>query len=145
MADANFTNLADHLARARIDFSADTFKALLVTAVPSATDLDTWVARADVTTETSGTGYTAGGFAVTPAVGALDTTNNLVPITWAPTAANPQYTASTISAVGAIIYQSTGAAANDLLVSFVDFGGPVASSNGNYSVTFTGALDIDVG
>lgn len=72
----------------------------------------------------------------------MDAVNNKVPITFAPTTANPQYTGSTISSVGAIIYLSTGTAANDLLVAFVDFGGTVSSSSGNYSVTFSTALDI---
>ena len=39
MASANFTNLTDHLAKAAINFSSDTFKAILVTAVPSESDL----------------------------------------------------------------------------------------------------------
>lgn len=141
MASANFRNLTRALALADINFQNDTFKALLVTAVPSENNLDTWVDRADVTTEHAASGnYTPGGFAVTASVGAVDTTNNWVEITFSAT--NPVFTGSTISAVGAIVYQSTGVAGTDLLVSFVDFGETVSSTNADYSVTFTVPLRI---
>lgn len=141
MASSNFRNLPRALALGQIDFSTGAFKAILVTAVPSETELDTWLDRADVTTEHAATGgYTAGGFAVTASVGAVDTTNNRVDVTFSVT--NPVYSGSTLSAVGCIVYLSTGVAANDLLVSFVDFGSTVSSTNGDYSVTFSTPLRI---
>lgn len=141
MASANFRNLPRALALGQIDFSTATFKALLVTVAPTETELDTWVDRADVTTEHAATGaYTTGGFAVTASVGAVDTTNNRVDVTFSAT--NPVFSVSTISAVGAIVYLSTGTAANDLLVSFVDFGSTVSSTNGDFSVTFSAPLRI---
>ena len=141
MASANFTNLADHLAKAAINFSTDSFKCLLVSSVPSSANLDAWVNRSDVTNEVTGTGYTAGGVAVTLTVGSVDTTNNRVPVT--PSNLSPGWTSSTISAVGAIIYKSTGTSSTDKLVSFVDFSGTVSSSSGNYSVTFSTPLYIN--
>ncbi len=136
MASANFTNLTDHLAKAAVNFSTDTFKAILVTAVPSESDLDTFINRSSVTTEHAATGgYTAGGFAVTASVGAVDTTNNRVAVTY--TCGSPTYTSATLSAVGCIIYKSTGNAATDKLLHFVDFGGTVTSTAGNYTVTFS--------
>lgn len=141
MASSNFRNLPLALALGQIDFSNATFKALLVTAVPSESELDTWVDRVDVTTEHAATGaYTTGGFAVTASVGAVDATNNRVDITFSAT--NPVFSTSTISAVGAIVYVSTGTAANDLLVAFVDFGATVSSTNGDFSVTFSTPLRI---
>lgn len=141
MASANFSNLPAALAKAQIDFETATFKALLVTDVPSEAELDTWIDRADVTTEHAASGaYTTGGFAVTATLEALDTTNNRQDITFAAT--NPVFTSSTISAVGAIVYVSTGTAANDLLVAFVDFGATVESTNGDFSVTFSTPLRI---
>lgn len=142
MASANFTNLSDHLAKAQINFSTASFKCLLVSAVPSATDLDTWINRSSVTTEVTGTGYTTGGVAVTATVGSVDTTNNRVPITFGNL--SPGWTTATISAVGAIIYLNSGAAATDKLVQFVDFGGTVSSTAGNYSVTFSTPIYINV-
>lgn len=142
MASANFTNLADHLAKGAINFSTASFKCILVSAVPSATELDTWINRSSVTTEVTGTGYTTGGVAVTATVGAVDTTNNRVTITFGNL--SPGWTSSTITAVGAIIYLNSGAAATDKLVQFVDFSGTVSSTAGNYSVTFSTPIYINV-
>ena len=61
MASTNFTNLTDHLAKAAINFSTDSFKCMLVTSVPSEANFDAWVNRSDVTNEHAATGgYTAG-------------------------------------------------------------------------------------
>jgi hypothetical protein len=140
MASGNFRNLTRAFAMADVDFAVDTFKCLLVSSL-SAAQLDTWTVRSNVTVEIAATGgYTAGGFAVTASVGSVDTVNDWTEVTFS--ASNPVYTSSTISAVGGLIYKSTGVAANDLLVAFVDFGGTVASSSGNYSVTFTTPLRI---
>lgn len=136
MASANFLNLTDHLARGAINFATDTFKAILVTAVPSESDLDTFINRSSVTTEVAATGgYTAGGFGVTATVGSVDTTNNRIAVTY--TCASPTYSSATISAVGCIIYKSTGSSATDKLAHFIDFGGTVSSTSGNYTVTFS--------
>lgn len=141
MASANFRNLADHLAKAAINFGTDTFKCLLVSAVPSESNLDAWINRSDVTTEVTGTGYTAGGVAVTATVGAVDTTNNRVSVTFGNLA--PGWASSTITAAAALIYKSTGTASTDKLVSMVDFGGNVSSTNGNFSVSFSTPLYIN--
>jgi hypothetical protein len=141
MASANFRNVTQALAKAQINFSTGAFKALLVTAVPNASALDTWIDRADVTGEHAASGgYTTGGFDVTASVAAVDTVNDCTDVTFSVT--NPVYTAATISAVGCIIYLSTGVAANDLLCCFVDFGGTVASVASTYDVTFSSALRI---
>lgn len=141
MASANFRNLADHLAKAAINFSTDSFKVLLVSSIPSETNLDSWINRSDITNEVTGTGYTAGGIAVTATVGTLDTTNNRQSVTFGNL--SPGWTSATISAVGAIIYKSTGTATTDKLVQFIDFNGTVSSTSGNYSVTFSTPLYIN--
>lgn len=149
MASRNFLYLADNLAKANIDFDTGAFKALLLDngAEPTDTELDTWVDRADVDTasrEHAATGgYAQGGFGCDSVV-AIDAANNKVTVTITPTSANPQYTSSTINSIGAIIYLSTGAAANDLLVGYVYFGGIISSDNGDFNVTFTDPLDISV-
>jgi flagellar basal body rod protein FlgG len=141
MASANFTNLTDHLARAGVQFATDSFKFLLVASLPSEGNLDSWVNRSDVTGEATGTGYTAGGVAVTVTVGSVDTTNNRTPVTLTNLA--PGWTTSSISAVGGILYKNSGSAATDKLVSLVDFGGTVTSTLSNYNVTFTTPLYIN--
>lgn len=142
MASANFSNITDHLSRAAVNYATDTFKAILVTSVPSESNFDTWVNRSDVTNEHGATGgYTAGGFSVTASVGAVDTTNNRVAVTF--TCASPTYSSATLSAVGCIIYKSTGTSSTDKLLHFVDFGTTVSSTAGNFTVTFTTPLYIN--
>ncbi len=152
MASANFTNLSLHIANADIDFGAGTFKAMLMDdgITPTETELDTWVTRADVDAAArehavSGN-YVAGGFDCTVTVNATDTTNNLTAITIEPAVGNGNavFSNASISSVGIIIYFSTGAAASDLLISFVDFNGTITSTNGDFNVTFDNDLEISV-
>lgn len=98
---------------------------------------DTHADRADITQEVSGGGYTAGGQAVvspaltvaTPAAAQMNYDTN-----------DPSWAASTITnAMAAVIYNSTGVAANDLLVSLSDFVTAASTSNG----TFTIAVDTN--
>jgi hypothetical protein len=140
MASSNYRNLADHLARGAINFATGSFKCMLLSALPSESDLDTHIFRSSISTEVTGAGYTAGGVAVTATVGAVDTTNNRVPITFTNLA--PGWTSATITAVCAVIYQNVGTAGTDKLVQVVDFGGTVSSTSGNYSVTFSTPLYI---
>jgi len=152
MASQNFTNLSQHQAKGTIDFSADTFYALLInTTVPSEANLDAWVFRSDVTDEHAVSGnYTAGGFACTATVDALDTANNRTPVTIVPAVGNGNavFSSSTISSNGALIFRRVGAdlttPADDELVAFVDFGGTITSTNGDFNVTFSTPIYINV-
>jgi len=135
MASTSFTNLTRNLCIARHNFSSDTLKVLLVSSVPSEANLDTWIARSDVTNEITGTGYTAGGIAQAYTFNAIDTTNNRNTITL--TNIVNGWTAATFSAVGAIVYKNSGTNTTDYLVGFVDFGGTVTASSGNFSITYT--------
>lgn len=138
MASANALILTKRSADA---YFTGVFKFLLVSSVPSESDLDTFDFRNDITNEVTGTGYTAGGVAVTVTVGAVDATNNRTPVTIAdlPNA----WTGATISAVGGWLYKAVGSAATDELVGFVDFGATITSTAGNYSVDFTSPLYIN--
>lgn len=143
MASRNFSNLARVLATAGVNFESDTFKVMIVNAVPSESQLDTWVSRADVTSEIAATGgYSAGGFPVTVTLGTLDAVNDRVSVTVA--AADPVYATSTISGVGCVLYKSTGTAASDLLIGFVDWLGTVSSIDGPFRVVFSNPMYIDV-
>lgn len=141
MASENFRQLTRHLAKADIDFDTATLKVLLVSSVPSEANLDAWVDRADVTNEVTGDGYTEGGIAQAYTLEAFDDTNNRQAITY--TNISNGWTDATISAVGAIIYKSTGTEADDLLLHFVDFGGTVTSTAGNFSITYTAPFYIN--
>lgn len=139
MASTNSLFLPKRLADAY--FGSGSFKMLLVSAVPTETELDTWDFRSDVTNEITGSGYTAGGFNVTPTVGAVDTANNRVAVTFADL--TPALATATVSAVGGWIYKSIGTAATDELVQFVDFGGTVSSTAAAFNVDFTSPLYIN--
>lgn len=141
MASANFTNLPRHLAKADIDFDTATFKVLLVSGVPSEANLDTWVNRSDVTTEITGTGYTAGGIAQLFTLDAVDATNNRQSVTY--TNIVNGWTASTFSALGAIIYLNSGLNTTDKLLHFIDFVGTITCTAGTFSITYSAPFYIN--
>jgi hypothetical protein len=128
MASLIYDSCLRDLQIGAIDSDADTFKAMLVTSayVPSK---GTHARRSDVTGEATGAGYTAGGAACacTPA---LNTTAHAMVLTFAAVT----WPASTITAKGLVIYKSTGTAANDPLVGYLDFGTNISSAGGTFSV-----------
>jgi len=134
MASLIYNKAIDALVRAGINFASDAFKVMLVTSAYTP-NKDTHEDRADVTNEVVGTGYTAGGVATTPTI-TLDTTNDRVDITFS----NVSWANATITARAAVIYKSTGVAANDTLIAYVDFGSDVSSTNAAFAVTFSSAL-----
>jgi len=130
MASFIYNSCLEDFVSGDIDFSADTFNLLLVTSSYSA-NKDTHLKRSDVTNEVTGTGYTAGGEAVTCAV-AKDTVNDRVVVTFGAAS----FTSSTITARAAVIYKARGGLASaDELVAYVDFGATVSSTNATFSVS----------
>ncbi len=138
MASGNALILTKRMADA---YFTGSFKFLLVSSVPSEANLDAYDFRDDVANEVTGTGYTSGGVAATVTVGSVDTTNDRTPVTI--TDLTNAWTGSTITAVGGWLYKVVGSAATDQLVAFVDFGGTVTSTAGNYSVTFTAPIYVN--
>ena len=138
MASGNALILTKRMADA---YFTGSFKFLLVSSVPSEANFDAYDFRDDIANEVTGTGYTSGGVAATVTVGSVDTTNDRTPVTI--TDLTNAWTGSTITAVGGWLYKVVGSAATDQLVAFVDFGGTVTSTAGNYSVTFTAPLYVN--
>ena len=140
MADAVYNDFKSGVVSGLIDLGGDTFKIMLVTAT-YAPNVDTHTFRSSVTNEVSGTGYTAGGQALANVSLTTDDTNDRA--VW--NADDPVWTASTITARGAVIYQDTGNAATDRLVCYLDFGSDIASTNADFTVTFnaTGIITFD--
>lgn len=106
-----------------VDIDTDTFKIMLVTSAYSASKAHS--KRNQVTNEVSGTAYTAGGQTIVPTIAVSNTTNAL-------TITIPQATwsASTITARGAVVYKARGGAASaDELVCYVDFMQDIVTSN----------------
>jgi hypothetical protein len=130
-----YNSALEDLARGAIDFDTDTFFAMLVTSTYVA-NKDTHLKRSDVTNEVTGTGYTAGGTAVTVTV-TKDLPNDRLDISFS----NPSWANSTLTARGVVVYKRRGGAATaDELVCYGDFGANVSSTNGTFTVNFTSPL-----
>lgn len=129
MADVVYNIFKKSLMNGGIDLDTDTIKVMLVTSTYTP-DQDAHIDRADVTNEVTGTGYTTGGAEITSKTVTQDDTDNEgvfdgADVVWA---------SSTITARGAVIYKSTGVAANDLLICYLDFGTDKVSTAGDFTL-----------
>ena len=104
--------------------SADTYKIALFT---SAATLGAATAAYAAAGEVSGTGYTAGGATLSGfTVGGSGTT------AWLDFTTDPSWADATITARGALIYNSTK---SNKAVAVLDFGADITSTNGTFTVT----------
>lgn len=131
MASLLFNSLMYDGLTGAVDIDTDTFKIMLVTSTYSASKSHS--KRSQVTNEVTGTGYTAGGKVIVPIIALNNTTNRAIitipQITW---------TASTITARGAVVYKSRGGAATaDELVCYVDFLQDIVTSNQTFEAPQT--------
>lgn len=105
--------------------TGDSFKIALYT---SSATLDSSTTAYTTSNEVSGTGYSAGGAALT----------NVTPTSSGTTAftdfADVTFSSSTITARGAMIYNDT--AAGDPAVAILDFGGDKSSTAGDFTIQF---------
>lgn len=147
MESRNFTNLARLLAQGKlqydtsVDGSADTFKVMLVSSIPSESNFDTWIYRSDVTNEITGIGYTSGGIDQPYTFDSIDIANNRQPITYSNIING--WTNATITAAGAIVYKNTDNINTDLLMHFVDFGNPISCYGGTFSLIYSSPYYIN--
>ena len=139
MADLIYNSFKADVSNALIDLTDDTIKILLVTSAYTP-NIDTHTRRSDVTNEVSGTGYTAGGNTLAGKSVTQDNTNDRMVFD----ATDSEWTSSTITARGAVIYKDTGVAANDNLICYLDFVTDQSSSNGTFTIQFnaTGILTL---
>lgn len=109
--------------------SANTFRCMLVTSsyVP---DKDNHKKRSDVTNETSGTGYVAGGPEANLSV-FEDDPDDQINVTLGAI----ELDAVSITARGAVYYHETGNALTDNLVAYIDFGTDVTATAGTFSLS----------
>ena len=108
--------------------STDVYKCALVTS--SYTEARATHAKfSDVTSEVTGTGYTAGGATVVPTF-TKDTTNHRLTVVFP--AIN--WPSSTITARKAVCYKSTGTPSTSPLVFINDFGSDVTTSAGTFTL-----------
>jgi len=104
--------------------SGDTFKIALYT---SSATLSSATTAYTSSGETSGTGYTAGGGTLTNLGSSLSGTTAY--LSWN----SYTWSAATISAAGALIYNTSK---NNAAVAVLSFGATYSSTNGNFTVTF---------
>lgn len=140
MANVIYNAFKKNIMNGGIDLDTNTIKVALVTSSYTPNQ-DTHEDMADVSNEVEGTGYTAGGAELANKTVTADTTDNegvfdADDVTWAN---------STITARGAVIYKSTGTAANDLLIAYIDFGEDKASSAGNFTITWGAEGIVNLG
>ena len=131
MADVIYNSFKKKIMDGSIDLDTDTIKVALVTSDYSAVQ-DDHDFFDDVTHEVTGDGYTAGGAALANKAVTQDNTDNEGVFD----ADDVVWSASTITARGAVIYKSTGTAATSPLICYIDFGSDKVSSAGNFTIQF---------
>lgn len=112
------------------DLTTDVIKLALIKSTPSGTFGKDTTNLSDVTgnaDEATGTGYTAGGNTLANASVTLDVDTAIVDFD------DTVFTSSTISADGAIIYNSSKA---NRAIAIINFGGTVTSTAGDFSIEF---------
>ncbi len=121
------TSFKQELLQGIHDFTAstgDTFKIALFT---SNATLDESTSTYSTSNEVSGTGYTAGGNTLTSVTPTTSGTTAFVDFD------DTTFTDATITAAGALIYNSTD---GDRAVAVLDFGGDKTSTNGDFTIQF---------
>lgn len=131
-----FGNAFLKMLNKEIDWDSDTIKVSLHTSAYTP-DQDAHDYANDLTNEVAnGNGYTTGGATLGSKTIDYTAGTNVVKLD----AADTVWSASTITARYAVIYDSTpGSAATNPLLGYVDFGADVTSTNGNFTITWDGA------
>tara|TARA_R110000737_G_scaffold229031_1_gene242863 strand:+ start:386 stop:814 length:429 start_codon:yes stop_codon:yes gene_type:complete len=110
-----------------MDFSSDTAQSYKIALYTSSATLDATTAVYSVTNEVSGTNYVAGGAALTivaPTTSGVTAYLDFANVTWA---------TATITARGAVIYQTGGTTP---AVAVLDFGSDQTSTAGDFVIQF---------
>lgn len=124
------------LLNKEVDFDSDSIKIMLMT--DSYTfNQDTHQYKSSIDNEVTGTGYTAGGQALTSVTVAYDTATNTIKMD----AADPSWASSTITGVKkAAIYDSTpGTDATRPLIAYLESDTTLSTNSGTLSITFDSA------
>lgn len=112
-----------------IDASNDTFK-IMLTSSSYTPNQDTHADRADVTNEVAPSGSYAEGGGVVTVTPTYDAASNEVRLVVSDVA----FTSATITARTAVLYKSTGVAADDLLIGYCTEAADVSSTSGTFTV-----------
>jgi hypothetical protein len=143
MASLLYGNFIAKAFNKEIDWDTDTIKVALLTSsyTPNQDTHDYFddVSAAEVT----GVGYTAGGNTLASKTNTYDAATNVIVLD----AADTTWSASTITARYAVVYDASGGSAStNPLIGYVDFGSNQSSSNGNFTITWdaTGIVRVTV-
>jgi hypothetical protein len=131
VSDVLYLSAVRHAMRGNLDFDTDTFYAMLLTDAYTPVKTDEF--RSSVTSaEVTGTGYTAGGKAITVSVGAVDTGTDSCDITLGPV----EWTGLTVAAFRSmVVYKRRGGtAAADELVFCRDYGSDASVTSGTLTL-----------
>ena len=112
-----------------MDFSSDTSQTFKIALFTSSATLDASTAAYSTTNEVTGTGYTAGGNTLTVTTGNPQTSGTTAFLTFD----NTTWSTATITARGALIYQSGG---SNPAVAVLDFGADKTSTAGDFQIQF---------
>lgn len=120
------------MATKLMDLSSDSLMVMLCTSSYTPNQ-DTHQFKSDITNEVVGTGYTAGGQALSSVTLTYTGATNVLALD----AADSVWTGSTITARYAVIYDNTPATdATRPLVAYVDFGADQSDSSGTFTITW---------
>lgn len=138
MASVIYNSFLADRDKGLIDLDLNTIRVMLVTSAYTP-NVDTHTRRSNITNEVVGAGYSTGGQTLANTTVTQNNTNNSSvfdadDVTWS---------SSTITARGAVLYKSTGVAANDNLICYFDFGTDQVSSNGNFTISWNAAGIFD--
>jgi hypothetical protein len=127
ITQAMCTSFKQALLDGEMDFSSDTAQTYKIALYTSAASLDAATTAYTTSNEVSGTGYTAGGNTLTivaPTTSGTTAYLDFADTTWA---------SATITARGALIYQSGG---TNPAVAVLDFGSDKTSTSGDFQIVF---------
>lgn len=128
MASFVYNSVLTDLVNGDLDFAVDSFKLLLV-GVGYTASKDGHDRRNDLSSEISGTGYTAGGNTTTCTI-TNDTNKKIL------TFSSVSWPSATFTTAGGVIYKARGGASSaDELIAYLDFSGEVVSTGGTFSVS----------
>lgn len=140
MSDVIFNNFKKNIMNGGIDLDTDDIYVMLTTDGFTA-NADTMEFVNEVTSEVTGTGYTAAGAALASKAVTCDTTDNegvfdADDVTWA---------SSTITARYAVIYKKVTNTTESPLICCIDFAADKSSSNGDFKIAWNaeGILNLN--
>jgi hypothetical protein len=122
------TSFKQALLDGEMDFSSDTSQTFKIALFTSSATLDATTTAYSTTNEVSGTGYTAGGNTLT-----ISTNPTTSGTTAYLSFSDTTWSAATLTARGALIYQSGG---SNPAVAVLDFGADKTSTAGDFTIQF---------